>query len=183
MPIRADFFTNDVNVLFLPGFLTSLSKGGVRVMLRGIFGAGRVRLCVPAAFLRLPVPGNGRAPGGRGPYTGLCGGLPKAAASGRFRRRAPGGVVRSSPSDFSPPCSGRGADLLVLPLPSWPCLGGLILQIYNIRIRLSSISAIIFMTIFYFVVGKGMENVNFTIFWRVCGFLVGFNRRPPDARA
>jgi hypothetical protein len=27
-------FTNDVNVLFLPGFLTSLSKGGVRVMLR-----------------------------------------------------------------------------------------------------------------------------------------------------
>ncbi len=27
-------FSNDVNVLFLPGFLTSLSKGGVRVMLR-----------------------------------------------------------------------------------------------------------------------------------------------------
>ena len=28
------YFSNDVNVLFLPGFLTSLSKGGVRVMLR-----------------------------------------------------------------------------------------------------------------------------------------------------
>ncbi len=27
-----------------------------------------------------------------------------------------------------------------------------------------------------------MENVNFTIFfWRISGFLVGFNRRPSDA--
>ena len=51
-------FTNDVNVLFLPGFLTSLSKGGVRVMLRGIFGAGRVRLCVPGGFLKAACPGK-----------------------------------------------------------------------------------------------------------------------------
>ncbi len=58
MPIRAEFFTNDVNVLFLPGFLTSLSKGGVRVMLRGIFGAGRVRLCVPGGFLKAACPGK-----------------------------------------------------------------------------------------------------------------------------
>ena len=34
------FFSNDVNVLFLPGFLTSLSKGGVRVMLRGHLWGG-----------------------------------------------------------------------------------------------------------------------------------------------
>ncbi len=44
----------------------------------------------PAAFLRLPVPGNGRAPGGRGPYTGLCGGLPKARRVGALSPARPG---------------------------------------------------------------------------------------------
>ncbi len=33
-------FSNDVNVLFLPGFVPSLSKGGVRVMLRGHLWGG-----------------------------------------------------------------------------------------------------------------------------------------------
>ncbi|GEM_PF-2078004 len=80
MPIRAEFFTNDVNVLFLPGFLTSLSKGGVRVMLRGIFGAGRVRLCVPGGFLKAACPGNrpcsGRARAVYRLVRGLAKGLP-----------------------------------------------------------------------------------------------------------
>ena len=32
--VRVVSVSNDVNVLFLPGFVQSLSKGGVRVMLR-----------------------------------------------------------------------------------------------------------------------------------------------------
>ena len=74
------YFSNDVNVLFLPGFLTSLSKGGVRVMLRGIFGAGRVRLCVPGGFLKAACPGkrpcSGRARAIYRLVRGLAKGLP-----------------------------------------------------------------------------------------------------------
>ena len=77
-----------------------------------------------AAFLRLPVPGNGRAPGGLGPYTGLCGGLPKAFRIGALSRRAPGGVVRSSPSDLSPPllrswCGLIGVAAAILAVFGW----------------------------------------------------------------
>ena len=47
---------------------------------------------------------------------------------------------------------------------------------------LSSIFAIIFMTIFILLWVRGMENVNFTIFGGLVVFFVGFNRRPSDAR-
>jgi hypothetical protein len=40
LQMKSVFVSNDVNVLFLPGFLTSLSKGGVRVMLRGHLWGG-----------------------------------------------------------------------------------------------------------------------------------------------
>ena len=84
MPIRAEFFTNDVNVLFLPGFVQSLSKGGVRVMLRGIFGAGRVRLCVPGGFLKAACPGkrpcSGRARAIYRLVRGLAKGPPRRGA-------------------------------------------------------------------------------------------------------
>ena len=64
----------------LPGFVPSLSKGGVRVMLRGIFGAGRVRLCVPGGFLKAACPGkrpcSGRARAVYRLVRGLAKGLP-----------------------------------------------------------------------------------------------------------
>ena len=66
----------------------------------------------PAAFLRLPVPGNGRAPGGLGPYTGLCGGLPKA-----FRVGA-----------LSPARPGRGCK--VLPFGSLASLASVVVRTY-----------------------------------------------------
>ena len=53
-----------------------------------------------AAFLRLPVPGNGRAPGGRGPYTGLCGGLPKARRVGALSPARPGRGCKVLPFGF-----------------------------------------------------------------------------------
>ena len=77
-------FSNDVNVLFLPGFVPSLSKGGVRVMLRGIFGAGRVRLCVPGGFLKAACPGkrpcSGRARAVYRLVRGLAKGPPRRGA-------------------------------------------------------------------------------------------------------
>ncbi len=53
-----------------------------------------------AAFLRLPVPGNGRAPGGRGPSTGLCGGLPKACRGGALSPARPGRSCKVLPFGF-----------------------------------------------------------------------------------
>ena len=54
----------------------------------------------PAAFLRLPVPGNGRAPGGARPYTGLCGGLPKAFRVGALSPARPGRGCKVLPFGF-----------------------------------------------------------------------------------
>ncbi len=94
-------FSNDVNVLFLPGFLTSLSKGGREGDAPGAsLGRDAFACASLAAFLRLPVPGNGRAPGGRGPYTGLCGGLPKARRVGALSPARPGRGCKVLPFGF-----------------------------------------------------------------------------------
>ncbi len=93
-------FSNDVNVLFLPGFVPSLSKGGVRGCSGASLGRDAFACASLAAFLRLPVPGNGRAPGGRGPYTGLCGGLPKARRVGALSPARPGRGCKVLPFGF-----------------------------------------------------------------------------------
>ncbi len=88
----------------------------------------------PAAFLRLPVPGNGRAPGGRGPYTGLCGGLPKARRCGALSPARPGRGCKVLPF-------GSLASLAPVVVRTYWCRrchlgrvwGGLMLQIYNIQ--------------------------------------------------
>jgi len=102
---------------------------------------------------------------------------------GRFRRRAPGGVVRSSPSDLSPPllrswCGLIGIAAAILAVFGW-------FDVANIQY--SECACQVFMQLFlqlFFIWLwiRGMKNVNFTFFLVSC-FLVGFNRRPPDARA
>ncbi len=120
-----------------------------------------------AAFLRLPVPGNGRAPGGRGPYTGLCGACQRPDAVGRFRRRAPGGVVRSSPSDFSPPllrswCGLIGVAAAILAVFGWFYVA----NIQHLKCTCQVFLQLFLRLFFILLLVRGMENVNFTIFWR-----------------
>ena len=79
------------------------SQRGVRVIPGASLGRDAFALCVPGGFLRLLVPGNGRAPGGARAVYRLVRGLPSACRGGALCRRAPGGFVRSSPSDLSPP--------------------------------------------------------------------------------
>ena len=121
---------------------------------------------------------------GAGRIPACAGACQRPAASGRFRRRAPGGVVRSSPSDLSPPllrswCGLIGVAAAILAVFGW-------FDIANIQHfkRVCQVFLQLFLWLFFIWLWvRGMENVNFTIFWRVCGFLVGFNRRPSDARA
>ncbi len=110
----------------------------------------------PAAFLRLPVPGNGRAPGGRGPYTGLCGGLPKACRCGALSPARPGRSCKVLPF------GSLASPAPVVVRTYWCCrchLGRVWVVWYCkytiFKMRLSSIYAIIFITIFYLVVGNG----------------------------
>ncbi len=107
-----------------------------------------------AAFLRLPVPGNGRAPGGLGPYTGLCGGLPKAFRVGALSPARPGRGCKVLPFGF------LASPAPVVVRTYWCCrchLGRvwvvLCCKYTTFKMHLSSISAIIFTTIFYFVAG------------------------------
>ena len=177
-------FSNDVNVLFLPGFVPSLSKGGVRVMLRGIFGAGRVRLCVPGGFLKAACPGKRPCSGrGSGHLPACAGACQRPYAVGRFRRRAPGGVVRSSPSDFSPPllrswCGLIGVAAAILAVFGWFYVANIQHLKYTCQVFLQ-----LFLQLFFIYLWvSGMENVNFTIFWRglwfPCWFQSASSRRP-----
>ena len=97
---------------------------GVRVMLGASLGRDAFACASPAAFLRLPVRETAVFPGGRGPHTGLCGGLPKARRVGALSPARPGGFVRSSPSDFSPPlhrswCGLIGVAAAILAVSGW----------------------------------------------------------------
>ena len=102
---------------------------------------------------------------GAGRIPACAGACQRPAASGRFRRRAPGGFVRSSPSDFSPPlhrswCGLIGVAAAILAVSGW-------LDIANIQH--SECACQVFMQLFlwlFFIwlLVKGMENVNFTIF-------------------
>ena len=123
--MHADFCTNDVNVLFCLDLCRPFPKGRAGDAPGASFGAGRVRLCVPGGFLKAACPGNGRLSGrGSGHLPACAGACQRPAASGRFRRRAPGGVVRSSPSDLSPPllrswCGLIGIAAAILAVFGW----------------------------------------------------------------
>ena len=121
---------------------------------------------------------------GAGRIPACAGACQRPAAVGRFRRRAPGGFVRSSPSDFSPPllrswCGLIGVAAAILAVFGW-------FDVANIQHSecVCQVFLQLFLWLFFIWLWvKGMKDVNFTIFWRVCGFLAGFNRRPSDARA
>ena len=89
---------------------------------------------------------------------------------GRFRRRAPGGVVRSSPSDLSPPlhrswCGLIGVAAAILAVFGW-------FDVANIQHfkRVCQVFLQLFLWLFFIWLWvKGMKDVNFTIFG---GFVV-----------
>jgi len=181
LQMKSVFVSNDVNVLFLPGFLTSLSKGGVLMMLRGIFGARRVRLCVPGGFLKAACPGKRPCSGrGAGHLPACAGACQRPYAVGRFRRRAPGGFVRSSPSDLSPPlhrswCGLIGVAAAILAVFGW-------FDVANIQHleRVCQVFLQLFLWLFFIWLWvRGMENVNFTFFglWFPCWFQSASFRR------
>ena len=111
-----------------------------------------------------------RAGSGRIPACAVA--CQRPSASGRFRRRAPGGVVRSSPSDFSPPllrswCGLIGVAAAILAVFGW-------FDVANIQ-HLKCICQVflqLFLQLFFIWLWiRGMKNVNFTFFWRGSWFL------------
>ena len=102
---------------------------------------------------------------GAGRIPACAGACQRPAAVGRFRRRAPGGVVRSSPSDFSPPlhrswCGLIGVAAAILAVSGW-------FDVANIQ-HLECVCQVflqLFLWLFFIWLWvRGMENVNFTIF-------------------
>jgi len=133
-----------------------------------IFGAGRVRLCVPGGFLKAACPGKRPCSGrGSGHLPACAGACQRPDAVGRFRRRAPGGVVRSSPSDFSPPllrswCGLIGVAAAILAVFGWFYVA----NIQHLKCTCQVFLQLFLRLFFILLLVRGMENVNFTIFWR-----------------
>ncbi len=102
---------------------------------------------------------------GAGRIPACAGACQRPAASGRFRRRAPGGVVRSSPSDLSPPllrswCGLIGIAAAILAVFGW-------FDVANIQHfkRVCQVFLQLFLWLFFIWLWvKGMKDVNFTIF-------------------
>ena len=103
---------------------------------------------------------------GAGRIPACAGACQRPAAVGRFRRRAPGGVVRSSPSDLSPPllrswCGLIGVAAAILAVFGW-------FDVANIQYleHVCQVFLQLFLWLFFIWLWvKVMENVNFTIFW------------------
>ncbi len=129
-------------------------KGGVRVMLRGIFGAGRVRLCVPGGFLKAACPGKRPCSGRGSGHLPACAGLAKGPTLWGAFAGAPREGCKVLPFGFL----ASPAPVVVRTYWCRRCHLGrvwvvLCCKYTTFKIHLSSISAIIFTTIFYLLVG------------------------------